>query len=112
MRDASENSLTRLICIMGKSATAPMLDDRVSTGGEIAMARLQRFALVMLASAASALCLAACTRLGYVPNADPWRNCVIQLSTKDQIERYGDANYLYGGWGGRGYWGGGGWWGH
>ena len=101
------------------------------------MARLQRFALVMLASAASALCLAACTtpqeralrqqaemdrmiiefgpactRLGYVPNADPWRNCVIQLSTKDQIERYGDAAYLYGGWGGRGYWGGGGWWGH
>lgn len=53
----------------------------------------------------------ACTRLGYTPNSDPWRNCVIQLNTKEQIERYGNSTYMYGGWGGRGHWGGGGWWG-
>lgn len=52
----------------------------------------------------------ACARLGYSPNSDLWRNCVIQLSTKDEITRYG-GTYLYGGWGGRSHWGGGGWWG-
>lgn len=53
----------------------------------------------------------ACTRLGYTPNADPWRNCVIQLNLNDHIDRYGASNEFYGGWGGRGHWGGGGWWG-
>ncbi len=53
----------------------------------------------------------ACGRLGYATNSDQWRNCVIQLSTKDEISRYGSSTYLYGGWGGRSHWGGGGWWG-
>lgn len=41
----------------------------------------------------------ACARLGYTVNTDLWRNCVIQLSTRDDIARYG-STYLYGGWGG------------
>jgi hypothetical protein len=53
----------------------------------------------------------ACTRLGYAPNSDPWRNCVIQLSVRDEIDRYGSSASMYGVWGGRGHWGGGGWWG-
>lgn len=54
----------------------------------------------------------ACVRLGFTSNSDQWRNCVIQLSTKDEISRYGNSAYLYGGWGGHPYWGGGGWWRH
>lgn len=48
----------------------------------------------------------ACTRLGYPASSDPWRNCVLQLSTKDEIQRYG--NYPYAGYGPgrwRGGWG-------
>ena len=51
----------------------------------------------------------ACVRLGYQANSDPWRNCVLQLSTKDDIMRYGSSNF-YGGFG-RSHWGGGGMWG-
>jgi hypothetical protein len=93
--------------------------------------------LLLLSLAASALCLSACStpqqraqrqqadmermmiefgpacqRLGYTANSDPWRNCIIQLGVKDEIDRYGTSTYLHGGWGGRGSWGGGGWWGH
>ncbi|WP_426111305.1 hypothetical protein [Massilia sp. PWRC2] len=46
----------------------------------------------------------ACARLGYTANSDLWRNCVIQLSTRDDFVRYG-SSYPYGGWGGRPYWG-------
>lgn len=51
----------------------------------------------------------ACTRLGYAADGDPWRQCVLQLSTKDELHRLGNASY-HGGWGppywrGRGYWG-------
>jgi hypothetical protein len=52
----------------------------------------------------------ACTRLGYQPNSDPWRNCVLQLNTRDEITRYGSPSYFYGGFG-RSHWGGGGLWG-
>lgn len=41
----------------------------------------------------------ACERLGYTVNSDLWRNCVIQLSTRNDIVRYGNT-YLYGGWNG------------
>lgn len=51
----------------------------------------------------------ACTRLGYQPNSDVWRNCVLQLNTNDEITRYGSTRF-YGGWG-RSHWGGGGVWG-
>ena len=51
----------------------------------------------------------ACAKLGYAQNSDPWRNCVLQLSTKDDIQRYGYPT-VYGGFG-RSHWGGGGLWG-
>lgn len=51
----------------------------------------------------------ACIKLGYQANSDQWRNCVLQLSTKDELERYGGPVF-YGGYG-RSHWGGGGLWG-
>jgi hypothetical protein len=30
----------------------------------------------------------ACEKLGYAANTDPWRNCVMQLSYKDDMQRY------------------------
>jgi hypothetical protein len=48
----------------------------------------------------------ACSRLGYALESDPWRNCILSLSTKDEMQRYGPDP----GWG-PGYWGGGGYWG-
>ena len=50
----------------------------------------------------------ACSHLGYTPNSDPWRECVLQLSTRDEVRRYGPS--YYGGYGPRG-WRGGGFWG-
>ncbi|MDL2357747.1 MAG: hypothetical protein QFF03_21045 [Pseudomonadota bacterium] len=50
----------------------------------------------------------ACIRLGYAANTDQWRNCLLQLSTKDDIERYGYSARISGGFG-HGYWGGGRW---
>lgn len=52
----------------------------------------------------------ACVTLGYEARSDQWRNCVLQLSTKDDIARYGYPTRLYGGFG-RSHWGGGGLWG-
>ena len=48
----------------------------------------------------------ACSRLGYAVDSDPWRSCILSLSTKDDLQRYGPGP----GWG-PGYWGGG-YWGH
>ena len=28
-----------------------------------------------------------CEKLGYKPDSDPWRDCVLRLSTKDSLER-------------------------
>lgn len=50
----------------------------------------------------------ACARLGYAPNSDPWRNCILSLSTKDDLLRYGPSPGYYPGWG-PGYWRGGRW---
>jgi hypothetical protein len=51
----------------------------------------------------------ACSRLGYALNSDPWRNCIVNLSTKDDLQRYGTGPGYYPGWGpswhGGGYWG-------
>jgi hypothetical protein len=52
----------------------------------------------------------ACIRLGYQQHSDQWRNCILQLSTKDDITRYGNPTRVYGGFG-RSHWGGGGLWG-
>lgn len=50
----------------------------------------------------------ACTRLGYAMDTDQWRDCVLQLSTREEMERSGPS--YYGAWGPRpwrfgGYWG-------
>lgn len=52
----------------------------------------------------------ACTQLGYLANSDPWRQCVLHLSTREELQRLGSSSGLYGGWG-PGYWRGGGYWG-
>jgi hypothetical protein len=51
----------------------------------------------------------ACSRLGYALNSDAWRNCIVSLSTKDDLQRYGPGPGYYPGWGP--YWHGGGYWG-
>ena len=50
----------------------------------------------------------ACERLGFAAQSDQWRNCIINLSTKDEVQRYGNYPAYGPGWGGR-YWGGGFW---
>lgn len=40
----------------------------------------------------------ACARLGYQPNSDQWRSCILNLSTKDDLRYYSYPPY-YGGWG-------------
>ena len=53
----------------------------------------------------------ACVRLGYAAQSDAWRSCVLSLSTKYDLQRYGPSPGYYGwgpGWG-PGYWRGG-WW--
>lgn len=49
-----------------------------------------------------------CTHLGFTAGSDQWRNCVLQLSTKDEIGRDGPS--YYGGIGRR-HWAMGGRWG-
>jgi hypothetical protein len=49
----------------------------------------------------------ACIRLGYAAQSDAWRNCVIALSTKYDLQHYGPPAGYYG-WG-PGY-ARGGWW--
>ena len=50
----------------------------------------------------------ACSRLGYGVNSDQWRECVLKLSTKDELERLGHPSYSvgfgYGRWGLGGRW--------
>ena len=41
----------------------------------------------------------ACTHLGFTAGSDPWRNCVLQLSLKDEVGREGPS--YYGGFGRR-----------
>lgn len=41
----------------------------------------------------------ACSRLGYQPNSDQWRSCILNLSTKDDLQRYNAYPPYYGGWG-------------
>lgn len=51
----------------------------------------------------------ACEKLGFAVRTDPWRNCILQLSTRDEIDRYSHPHW-YGGyarsrWSLGGYWG-------
>jgi len=52
----------------------------------------------------------ACTQLGYAANSDPWRQCVLHLSMREELQRMGNNSGVYGGWG-PGRWHGGGYWG-
>ncbi|MEX5744154.1 hypothetical protein [Massilia sp. X63] len=48
----------------------------------------------------------ACSRLGYAQDSDQWRQCVLQLSTREELRQVGSS--YYGAWGPRwrgGYWG-------
>ncbi|NML62234.1 hypothetical protein HHL21_14345 [Massilia sp. RP-1-19] len=38
----------------------------------------------------------ACAKLGFAANSDQWRGCVLQLSAKDDMERYGRSHYYAG----------------
>lgn len=53
----------------------------------------------------------ACAKLGYQSNTDQWRNCVLQLSAKEDAERYGYPYPNYYGYYGRSHWGMAGTWG-
>jgi len=46
-------------------------------------------------------------QLGYSANTDPWRECVLHLGTREELQRMGTANGPYGSWRyrGGGYWG-------
>jgi hypothetical protein len=50
----------------------------------------------------------ACDRLGFAQQSDQWRNCILSLSTKDEVQRYGSHAGYGPGWG-PSYWGGGFW---
>ena len=42
----------------------------------------------------------ACQRLGYTPNTDAWRSCVLQLNAQDDLLRYQTSpGYYCDGWG-------------
>ncbi len=47
----------------------------------------------------------ACTKLGYATSSDPWRDCVLQLSAKEEAEQ-NSARYHLGYGRGRWRWGG------
>jgi hypothetical protein len=51
----------------------------------------------------------ACNRLGYAPNSDQWRNCILRLHTNDEIRNYSYSSPAFYGGFGRPYWGGGMW---
>lgn len=41
----------------------------------------------------------ACVQLGFAANTDPWRNCVVQLATKNGTYRGGVSTSIFGGFG-------------
>lgn len=50
----------------------------------------------------------ACVRLGYAVESDPWRACVLNLSTKHDLQRAASSPGYYGwgpGWRSNGWWG-------
>lgn len=41
----------------------------------------------------------ACTQLGFATNSDPWRNCIVQSATSDDVNRGGVSTSIFGAWG-------------
>jgi hypothetical protein len=41
----------------------------------------------------------ACTQLGFAPNTDPWRDCVLQSAARNGDNRSGVSTSIFGGWG-------------
>lgn len=41
----------------------------------------------------------ACYQLGYPPNSDQWRHCVVQLAARNEATRGGVSTSLFGSWG-------------
>jgi hypothetical protein len=41
----------------------------------------------------------ACTQLGYAPDSDPWRNCVVQLAARNDSGRGSVSTSIFGSWG-------------
>jgi hypothetical protein len=52
----------------------------------------------------------ACAHLGYTAGSDPWRACILQLGTKEELRNAAYPSSFYGGYG-PGRWRGGGFWG-
>lgn len=45
----------------------------------------------------------ACEKLGFQNNSDVWRNCILQLSAKDDFQNYGRAPTMINCFGHRGF---------
>ena len=45
----------------------------------------------------------ACSRLGYPVNSNQWRGCILNLATRDDLQRYSSYPAFHSGWG-PGYW--------
>jgi hypothetical protein len=41
----------------------------------------------------------ACVQLGFAANTDPWRNCVVQMATRNGTYRGGVSTSIFGGFG-------------
>jgi len=47
----------------------------------------------------------ACSKLGYAPDSDPWRNCIVQLAAKNEGRPGAVSTSIFGSWGNWGRWG-------
>lgn len=45
----------------------------------------------------------ACTQLGYAPNSDPWRNCIVQSAARNDAGSGGVSTSIFGSWGSWGH---------
>lgn len=45
----------------------------------------------------------ACSKLGYKPDTDPWRNCVLNLNDQDNVQRYSTRPFSTSCFGHRGF---------
>ena len=41
----------------------------------------------------------ACIQLGYAANSDPWRQCVVQMAARNDVNRSGVSTSFFGSWG-------------
>lgn len=93
---------TMLLVFLALSMAAPLLSGCATPEQRAAQARAD-------VEQAMAIYGPACERLGYAAQSDAWRSCVLNLSTKYELQRYATSPGYYG-WGG-GYWRPNGWWG-